>query len=278
MPSLAPFHPQIVHFVIALLVVGVGLRVVSLTGRVRFAGPAAATLVVLGTVAAFAAVQSGTAAHGPVERIPGVRAAVQAHEAWGERARNVFVVVAALEILGVGLVAARHRLAPLALWASALVGAAGLVVLYEAAEHGGELVYAYAGGPGLRSGTAEDAGRLLAAGLYVQAMKDREAGRREDAAALIAIGARRFATDPEWHILAAESLLQDRHDPRGALERLAALRLPDDPRLRVRAGLLRAAAEQAAGDAAAARATLERLQAEFPTNAQVRRRLAELAK
>ncbi len=278
MPSLAPWHPHIVHFVVALLFVGVGLRLVSLTGRVRFSGPAATTLIVLGTIAAFLAVQSGTAAHGPVERIPGVRAAVQTHEVWGERARNLFVVVAALELLGVTLAAARSRFATLGLVASAVMGLAGLVVLYEAAARGGELVYRYAGGPGLRSGQPEDASRLLAAGLYVQAMQDREAGRREEAAELVALAARRFSSDMEWQVLAADSLLQDRRDARAALERLAALPRPDDPRLRVRVGLLKAAAQQAAGDPQAARATLEALKAEFPSNAQIERRLAELAR
>ena len=69
--SLAALHPQIVHFVIALLFVGVVLRCVSLTGRAPFTGPAARVLLLVGTGAAVLAVQSGTAAHGPVERVPG---------------------------------------------------------------------------------------------------------------------------------------------------------------------------------------------------------------
>lgn len=80
MPNIGAFHPQIVHVVVALLIVGVVFRLVSLTGRLTFTGPAAATLILLGTLAAVAAVQSGTPAHGGVERIPGARAAVQAHE------------------------------------------------------------------------------------------------------------------------------------------------------------------------------------------------------
>src|SRR5439155_7126943 len=68
--TLAALHPQIVHFVIALLFMGVLLRCVSLTGRAAFTGPAAAVLLLVGTVAAVLAVQSGTAAHGPVERVP----------------------------------------------------------------------------------------------------------------------------------------------------------------------------------------------------------------
>ena len=68
--TLAALHPQIVHFVIALLFMGVLLRCVSLTGRAAFTGPAAAVLLLVGTVAAVLAVQSGTAAHGPSSACP----------------------------------------------------------------------------------------------------------------------------------------------------------------------------------------------------------------
>ncbi len=121
--SLAPLHPQIVHFVIALLFAGLVFRWISLTGRAAFTGPAAAALLLVGAAGAVLAVKSGTDAHGPVERVPGARAAVVEHEEWGERTRNIFLV------------------------ASALVGLAGAFALYEAGEHGGELVYAYAGMP-----------------------------------------------------------------------------------------------------------------------------------
>jgi len=189
LPNIAAFHPPIVHFVVALLFVGVAMRLVSLTGRLKFTGPAAATLILLGTVAAFAAVQSGTQAHGPVERIPGVRAAVVEHEAAGEWVRDVFLVVAVLEILGLGLTYQKSKWAKGAFAASALVGLFGLTVLYQAADHGGELVYSYAGGPGLRTGSPEDVNRLFVAGAYSQAMQDRQAGRRESAAELFEMAA-----------------------------------------------------------------------------------------
>src|SRR6266581_3881176 len=98
MPNLASWHPQIVHFAIVLLVAGVLFRWISLTGRAAFTGPAAAVLLLAGTVAAMLAVQSGTDAHGPVERVPGARTAVMEHEEWGERTRHMLLVVAALEI------------------------------------------------------------------------------------------------------------------------------------------------------------------------------------
>jgi uncharacterized membrane protein len=97
-PNIAYWHPPIAHFVVALLIVGVILRLISLSGRLAFTGPAAALLLLAGTGAAVVAVQSGTDAHGPVERIPGVRNAVAVHEDAGHDTRNVFLVVAALEL------------------------------------------------------------------------------------------------------------------------------------------------------------------------------------
>ncbi len=91
MPNIGAYHPIIVHFAIALLLLGVIFRWVSLTGRAPFSGPAAATLLILGAVAALLAVHSGLDAHGPVERIPGARQAVGDHEDAGVWARNVFL-------------------------------------------------------------------------------------------------------------------------------------------------------------------------------------------
>ena len=76
MPNLAYFHPQVVHFVVVLLIVGVLMRIVSLTGRLRFSDHAAVAALLFGTIAAVLAVRSGTDAHGPVERIPGTRNSV----------------------------------------------------------------------------------------------------------------------------------------------------------------------------------------------------------
>ena len=212
MPSLAPFHPVIVHFAIGLAVAGVLLRWLSLGGRIAWAGPAAATLLLTSAVAVFAAARSGTDAHGPVERVPGSAQAVSQHEEWGNRTYRAFVVVGLLELVALAL-RARGRAKPV-LIASALVGLGGLYALYEAGEHGGELVYSYAGGIGIRTGAPEDVGRLLLAGLYHQAQLDRKAQRPEDAAVLIEMAARRFPSDP---LAAAESLLLDRKDAGAAV-------------------------------------------------------------
>ena len=273
--SLAALHPQVVHFVIALLFVGVLLRCVSLTGRVPFTGPAAAVLLLVGTGAAVLAVQSGTAAHGPVERVPGARAAVTQHEEWGERTRNIFLVVAALEIAALVPAVSRWRKGALA--ASALVGLGGAVSLYEAADLGGDLVYAYAGGVGIRSGDPADVGRLLAAGLYHEAMLERKAGKPADAAQLIGQLAQRYPDDTSVRLLVVESLLVDKHDAKGAL---AALQwfpaAPDSRFLRFRVGLLRADALAATGMPDSARLVLQGMSVEFSNNGAIRDRLAKL--
>jgi uncharacterized membrane protein len=271
-PSLAAFHPQVVHFVVGILIVGVLFRVVAVTGRLKWTGPAATTLLVIGGCAAWVAAKSGTAAHGPVERIPGAREAVQAHEQWGERTRNVFVGVAALELvalaLGTGGAARTVRAV------SALAGLAGIVVLYEAAEHGGDLVYAYAGGVGIRSGNPEDVSRLLTAGLYNEAQVQRKAGKGEDANRLIHMLVERNPTDVTTRLMWAESLLLDRKDPAATLATLDSVTVrPDDARLRPRRDMLAADALRQAGRTDSARAVLQALATQFPANPRIKAKL-----
>jgi len=273
--SLAPLHPQIVHFVIALLFAGVVFRCIAVTGRAAFTGPAAAVLLLVGTLGAVLAAKSGTDAHGPVERVPGARAAVVAHEEWGERTRNIFLVVAALEIAA--LIPAAQRWRKGVHLASALVGLAGAFSLYEAGEHGGELVYAYAGGVGIRSGNPDDVGRLLVAGLYHQAMLERKAGRTAEAARLIGQLAQRYPDDTSARLLAIESLIVDQKDGRAALAALASFPVLLDSRfLRFRIGLLRADAFASAGMRDSARAILETMAGEFANNRAIQDRLAKL--
>lgn len=216
--SIGTFHPQVVHFAIVLLIVGVVFRLLSLTGRVSFAGPAASVLILLGTASAVAAAETGIAAHGPAERVPGARDAVVEHEDWGIWTRNVFLAVAGLEVLALFL--SRRGMARPVHALSGLVGLAGLFCLYEAGEHGGELVYSYAGGVGIRSGEPEDVTRLLLAGLYHQAQLDRKEGRPAEAARLVDEMARRFPEDLDVLLLSAESRLLDQKDAAGALAAL----------------------------------------------------------
>ena len=279
MPSIASLHPQVVHFAIALLIVGVVFRLLSLTGRLAFTGPAATTLIVLGTVATVLAVQSGNDAHGPVERIPGVRPAVVDHEEWGIRARNIFLGVAALELIALALAGRMPKQAKVVAMGAAAIGLVGLAAIYEAGEHGGELVYNYAGGIGIRSGDPKDVGRLMVAGLYQQALLDRQANKGAEGAALIDLAAARFPENLELQLMSIEWTTEVKQDPAGALQRLDALSVSQaENRLRTRAGLARATALKAQGNIDGARQVLMTLKGEFPTNVQIQRRLDELDK
>ncbi|HEY3280260.1 MAG TPA: DUF2231 domain-containing protein [Gemmatimonadales bacterium] len=277
MPNIGEYHPQIVHFAIVLLAVGVLFRWISLTGRAAFTGPAAAVLLLAGTLAAVLAVRSGTDAHGPVERVPGARQAVVDHEEWGERTRNIFLIVAALEIAA--LVATRRspRFTEGFTIASAVVGLAGGAAIYETGEHGGDLVYSYAGGVGIRSGDSTDVQRLLVAGLYHAAQQARARHDSAGAAELFGELARRFPDDTAVRLLAIESLIRDRRDAKGALVALAKVTVPaDNQRLRLRAGSLKADAFEVAGQRDSVRATLEQLARDFPDNTRIRDRLARM--
>jgi uncharacterized membrane protein len=276
MPDIAWIHPIVVHFTIALLIAGVAFRWLAFLPKAGFAHHAATVLLVAGTLAALLAVESGDQAHGPAERIPGARPVVEEHEEHGERARNVFVAVALVDLAGWVLRRRKHDAAMWALVASAAIGAVGLWALYEAAEHGGELVYSWAGGVGTRSGEAEDVGRLLLAGLYHQARVDREAGRPEDAAELVALAAKRFPGDVEVQLLRADSLLRDSGRPAEAVALLRSLRLEESGFQRLRAGLLEAEALKATGDIDGARQVLEGLQEAFPQNQRLQRAIDEL--
>ena len=278
--NIALYHPQIVHFTIALLITGVGFRLLSLLPikRLSFLNGAAAALLILGTAAAVLAVRSGDQAHGPVERVPGARAAVQEHERYGEQAHNIFLAVAALELIALAAMG-RPKPAQLLRVASAVVGLVGSFYLYEAGEHGGELVYSYAGGVGIRSGEPADVDRLLTAALYHKAHAARDAGSREDAATWFEQLARQRPDDAAAQLLLAESTLRDRGDAAGALARLDAMRIADDDtRSRTNAGMLRADALVAAGQRDSARAVLQALATANPANARVKAKLDSLGR
>jgi uncharacterized membrane protein len=265
MPEIGYFHPQFVHFAVVLCFVGVTFRLISLTGKAPWTNQAAAALLIVGGVVAVLTAMSGQQAHGPVERIPGAAAAVTEHEEWGQNARNVLIGVALVELLAIAFSQAAVVKGLRLL--SAAGGLAGGFAIFEAAEHGGELVYEYAGGPGIRSGQSADVTHLLVAGLYNQAMADRAAGDSAGAARLIDELARRMPNDNGVRLAVIESRIKDRHDAAGALADLKALDAGDDRRVKFRKAFLTADAYKAAGHLDSARAVLEELKKGAPPQA-----------
>jgi uncharacterized membrane protein len=272
MPDIAMWHPQIVHFVIALSVVGVAARVISVflpRGRASWIGSMATTLLVLAAVASVFAVQSGDQAHGPAERVPGAREAVHEHEEAGEAARNLLLGLAVIELLGLALMK-RPRAAVVVRAIAAAAGLWALYSVYEAGEEGGKVVYSYAGGVGTRSGQPADLAHLLTAGLYHNAMQARDDGRKGDAARWIDELVRIRPDDPDARMLAIESLLEDRGDARGAMAALDTLPAePGNLRAILRGAALRARAFTVVGAPDSGRALLESLRREHADNPRV---------
>jgi uncharacterized membrane protein len=276
MAAMGALHPEVVHFAIALLIVGVGVRALSLAtrDRVSFVGPMAFTLLTLGTLAVIAAAFTGDAAHTPIEAMPGLRPIVTQHETWGERTRNIFIIVLMVEFVALLLRdPARRRIV---LTASTIIGVIGIGALYEAGEHGGEIVYDYAGGVGTRNGDPAAVGNLLKAGLYQQALVERNAGRPEPANALFEEAAQRFPEDVEVQLARAESVLIDRKDAGAALVLLQGIRPPADNRVvRIRHALLTADALAANGQRDGAIALLRQVQTDTPSP-RVEQKLEEI--
>lgn len=268
MPDIGSFHPQVVHFVVALLIVGVAARVVSLIPlgpKWAFSSGMAATLILLGTAASVVAVQSGLDAHEKVESIPGVRQAVNVHEDYGEDTRDIFLVVSALEIALLALAARKPGLTKGLRGLSALVGVIGCVYLYEAGDHGGDLVYSYGGGVGVRSGDTADVRRLLVAGLYDKAQVARRSGQREAAAQLTDQLQTLMPADTSARLLRITSMIRDRKDARGALAALDSLTVaPDNRRLLFQKAMLQAEALDSAGMRDSARVVLTALKKDMP--------------
>ena len=140
-----------------------------------------------------------------------------------------------------------------------------LRAILKAADKGGDLVYAYAGGVGIRSGDTADVNRLYLAGVYQAAQQARAQHDSTRAAALFTQLEREFPNDTNVRLLAIESLVRDRDEPRAALAALARFPAsPDDRRLQLRIGYLKADAYVAAGKPDSARVVLERLRSAYP--------------
>lgn len=275
MEATAPWHPIIVHFAIVLVLVGIVFRFLSLAPRFAGLSGAAAGLLLAGTVAVLLAAISGDAAHEAVERIPNAGAAVREHEKWGEATRNVMVAVGVAEILGLAL--RRGRWGRTLVLTSAGLCLVAAFVLFEAGEHGGDLVYSYAGGVGTRSGKPDDVRRLTLAAAFNQAELDRKEGRPQDAASIVAEAAKRFPTDPSVQIMQADSQMRDGKDPAAALATLKKLNVSAaDSRMQTRYGMALADAQRASGDVEGARATLKQLADKYPQNPRIRQKLDAL--
>jgi uncharacterized membrane protein len=274
-PDIGYFHPQIVHFVIAGLGLGILFRWLSVTGKWPWTDRAATTLILLGTLASVFAVMSGTQTHELAERIPGVAAAVQAHEDAGHDVRNFFLVIAALEIAA--LIPALAKWRRWIIIASAVGCVWGAYDIFDAGQKGGVLVYSFAGGVGERSGDSVDVNFVVRSALYDRALLDRQQKNAGGASQEFEELARRFPNDAGIQLAAAQSLLEDKKDPAAAMAALGKIAVPPDTsRLFGRYQMARADAFVGLGQTDSARAILTAMAAKFPQSQRIKDKLAKL--
>lgn len=166
MPPIPPWealHPAVVHFPIALLLVVPILVVLALVQRRQRPGlsQAALVLLLLGTVGAWVAVQTGEAAEERAEGVPGIGEVLEEHEHGGERSRNFFTGLTLL-YAGIVLLPAVLKREP----STALYGGLNAVflVLYlmavvtlaNTASNGGRLVHEFGALGGAPAGPATE--------------------------------------------------------------------------------------------------------------------------
>ena len=149
-PDWAPgLHPLVVHFPIALLVVAALADALALAARLantraaRGLHAAAVGLFALGAVAAVAAYRTGNAASETVSVPVDALGLLNAHAdaAWGLVWAAALFALVRVGVFALAPRAPRWGEAPALHAALALVGVAGLALLYQTAERGGELVY-----------------------------------------------------------------------------------------------------------------------------------------
>ena len=132
-----PLHPSIIHFPIALSLVGVLLDLLSRFRRARSLEPAGAVLMVLAAAGAVVAVLTGHAASDEAVVPKAAAALVGRHEQLGEIAMWLLIGVAVIRLL----LAARGWFRGVAAWAYLVLAATAAVVVGYQGHLGGQIVF-----------------------------------------------------------------------------------------------------------------------------------------
>ena len=171
-PFPEPLHPAVVHFPVALLLLGASVAVLAVFIRRWHLPLFAAILLSLGAVGAVIAVATGEEEEEKVEHaIPAAEPVLEEHAHWGEGARNAGILAALLAVVAAVLVKKPFGGRVL----SALTACVALVAAYyvaQAGHFGGDLVYRH--GAGVMSG-----GQTMGSGESSPA-PGREARREEE--------------------------------------------------------------------------------------------------
>ncbi|MFZ1683652.1 MAG: DUF2231 domain-containing protein [Candidatus Zixiibacteriota bacterium] len=147
-------HPMIVHFPIALIIIGFLSDLVGAFTRRQFFITAGLYLIALGSVGTIAAYLSGNLAGDGVTEAGALGTALETHEGAATLALWTMIVLAAVRVtLGLSKTMTGWRQ-----WAMVALLALGVGTIARTGYYGGELVYKHAAGVQLTFGIVDPAG------------------------------------------------------------------------------------------------------------------------
>lgn len=151
-PLPEPLHPAIVHFPIALLVVGAAVAVAAVFVRRWHLPLFAAILLSIGALGAVAATVTGEEEEEKVEHaLPSAEPVLEKHAEWGESARNAGILAAVFAI-GAAALVSRPVIGRFLSVLTAFVAIGAAYAVAQAGHFGGELVYRHGAGVTLGAG------------------------------------------------------------------------------------------------------------------------------
>ena len=152
-PEWAPnIHPMIVHFPIALLIIAVLVDLLSIMmKKQRWFRHAATLLYSVGAVSAIVTYLTGRNAADTVMLPAAASPVVNEHSDWAFRTVWFFGILASVRLSLSFIIEEQKYAVTLPLF---VAGLAGIFLLYETAEHGGQLVFQY--GVGVRAVSTKD--------------------------------------------------------------------------------------------------------------------------
>jgi len=142
MLDLVHLHPMVVHFPIALLIVGFLFELIYLITRNEFYSKAGFYLLVLGALGTFAAFLSGNLAEERIMETEALERVLETHEEAGKV--TLFLVIFTFIFRSVLLFLKQYK--GILQWIALALFALSILSVVRTAYYGGELVYNYGAG------------------------------------------------------------------------------------------------------------------------------------
>lgn len=153
-----PLHPAIIHFPVVLILLGTFAAFAAIFWRKHYVPLLGATLLTLGAVGAWVAVQTGKSDGGLVMNLsPQTTVLLDEHQNWAERTLTLAAIAAVVGIASVSLIRFPRTARAVAV-VTALVAGLASYALYQTGHRGGALVFHHGIGVNVTAPAAPDEG------------------------------------------------------------------------------------------------------------------------